>query len=413
MSHVKIGVISFLLLILFIDGQCFPQTSANQNIYTLNAPEIVYTSQDFSVTINVPYYFPGEDETKVWARILDPTVDNYVEYPIEEPKMVRGAGDSTWTFNLTAPSIALKWNLEVYALHWDNNSEVIDFRREFIITVKPFPSFDSEIKIVRIIKDSDTFTLLEKSRITISTMYHNLEDTPLLMTISDDTGRVTQVLSEYSISGTGNYTFPWISLKPNKTGDWKLFITVEAQGRVTDSASIVIPVIARSNQDIGLSLTIDPVTMITHPKSTVVYDIYIHYEDTATESIALTLSGHPDYTTYTFSPLTRTLDLKSQLTITLPEYTEGGTPLPIGTYTLMITAQSGNTSHTTNATLIIESIEKTTRTSNTDLTDGNKANTLPLLNTVTLRYLGLILIIAILAGLGYFLILKRKYQNNK
>ncbi len=412
MSHPKIAALLLLLIIPFINGLCFPQTLANQNIYTLNAPEIVYTSQDFSVTINVPYYFPGEDEVKVWARILDPATDKYVEYPIEDPNMVRGAGDSTWNFHLTAPTVANDWTLEIYALHWDNDTEIIDFTRQFIITVKTPPLSNQDIKIDRIIKDTDTFTLNEKSHITISTIYHNLEGTPLLVTISDDKGRVTQVLSEHSISGTGNYTFPWIVLTPSKIGNWELFFTVEAQDRVTDSASITIPVIARSSQDIDFSLTIHPKMIRTKPKTTVVYDVFIHNEDTSTEPITLTLSGHPDDSIYTFSPLIGKLDLESQLAITIPERTEGGAPFSTGTYTLMIKAQSGNTIHIANTTLIVESIEKTTTHSITDLTDENHVNPLSILNTMNIGYLGLILLIAIFSGLSYFLLLKRGYHNN-
>jgi hypothetical protein len=110
-------------------------SAASQTITDLGAPDEVEFSERFLVTVRVSYEFGGED-ARVWARVRSQTPLGDVSAPLENAKTVRGGGELTWNFEITAPNVAGVWTLEAYAFHWDSsNREVVDDTKEFRVDV--------------------------------------------------------------------------------------------------------------------------------------------------------------------------------------------------------------------------------------------------------------------------------------
>ena len=146
-----------------------------------------------------------------------------------------------------------------------------------------------------------------------------------------------------SVTGSGSTTMAVSTSTSTPLGSYSLTITATS-GSLTHTTSVTLAVNAASD----FSLTANPTSVSVPRKSQGNYTVSIGTINGFSGSVALSVSGLPKLTNYTFSPASITGAGTSALSIKVNQ------PAQPGTYPLVITGTSGNLSHSANVTLVIQ-----------------------------------------------------------
>jgi Domain of unknown function (DUF1929)/Glyoxal oxidase N-terminus len=146
-----------------------------------------------------------------------------------------------------------------------------------------------------------------------------------------------------SVTGSGSSTMTVSTSTSTPLGTYPLTITATS-GAFVHTVSVNLVVAAQP--DFALSAT--PSSRTIARKSQDSYTVTVAAINGFSGDVALTLSGLPSRTNALFSPATLTGSGNSTLTISVNK------PAQPGTYALVVTGTSGNVSHSTNITLVIQ-----------------------------------------------------------
>jgi len=146
-----------------------------------------------------------------------------------------------------------------------------------------------------------------------------------------------------SVTGSGSATMTVSTSSSTPLGNYQLTITATS-GNLVHTASVTLTVSAAAD----FTLSAVPSTLSVARKSQGSFTVSIAAVNGFSGTVALSASGVPARTSSSFSPTTVTGSGNSRLTISVNK------PAQPGTYPLVITGTSGNLSHSTNVTLVIQ-----------------------------------------------------------
>jgi len=337
---------------------------ASQGITELQSPDRVWAGESFTVTVRAQYDFEQGD-VKIWARIRNSSNNQDMAVPSEATKLVSGKGQADWLFQLTAPGIEGQLRLEAYLIHWDKNQkETIDESRGFVVAVFAVPKGERLVEITGIQRTMPPNTLKvgETTPVIVSIHYRLMVNTRLQARIYDlDSHKeIGRAISEL-LSRTGDHTFTPINITPQRSGVWRLKVTVAAKGPKENcttglcalgdlaAESFGILVVGESTRpEFHYLIRTSPLSQSLSPDGRLTFDVFVILESGEPEQVTLNLAGLPGGSTYSFDPQAGKPSFNSKLSIYVPS---SAAP---GSYALSIAGDGGGLSKTIVVELIVK-----------------------------------------------------------